>query len=175
MHSFHQSRGRIAFDVFCALTIAGSCVGAWMQTGATAFLPAAAVAAFYGVVLAFGLRIRHPAAVQPTDMAPTDDRLSDTMQNTVVPDPEPESTPASAGEEVETKKTKARAAKNAGNGKRKVSKRPAQAAAENLEAAVVEVPAPEPATDMAPVPIAPLFEPEPFVRQQRAVFGRKAG
>ena len=27
----------------------------------------------------------------------------------------------------------------------------------------------------APVPIAPLFEPEPFVRQQRTVFGRKAG
>ena len=26
-----------------------------------------------------------------------------------------------------------------------------------------------------PIPLVPLFEPEPFVRQQRAVFGRKAG
>ncbi len=26
-----------------------------------------------------------------------------------------------------------------------------------------------------PIPIVPLFEPEPFARQQRAVFGRKAG
>jgi hypothetical protein len=28
--------------------------------------------------------------------------------------------------------------------------------------------------ESSPVPLRPLFEPEPFVRQQRAAFGRKA-
>ena len=45
MHSFHHSRSRILFEVFCALAISASCVSAWMQTGAQALLPAAAVAA----------------------------------------------------------------------------------------------------------------------------------
>jgi hypothetical protein len=29
--------------------------------------------------------------------------------------------------------------------------------------------------EMPHIPLVPLFEPEPFVRQQRTVFGRKAG
>ncbi len=38
-----------------------------------------------------------------------------------------------------------------------------------------EVAAPLPAEEAPHVPLAPLFEPEPFARQQRAMFGRKAG
>jgi len=60
MHSFHYSRGRILFEVFCALAIAASCVGAWMQTGASAFLPAAVAAALYGLVHVFDMRRRKP-------------------------------------------------------------------------------------------------------------------
>ena len=41
MHSFHQSRGRIFFDFFCVLVIVASCMGAWMQTGASALIGAA--------------------------------------------------------------------------------------------------------------------------------------
>ena len=72
MQSFHRSRGRILFEVFCALAIAESCVGAWMQTGATAFLPAAVVAALYGIVNAFGMfgqRSTVAAAPQPVEAA----------------------------------------------------------------------------------------------------------
>ena len=49
MHSFHHSRGRIFFESVCALTVAASCVGAWIELGVPAFLPAAAAAAFYGL------------------------------------------------------------------------------------------------------------------------------
>ena len=59
MHSFHHSRSRILFEVFCALAISASCVGAWMQTGAWALLPAAVVAALYGIVHTFDLRRRN--------------------------------------------------------------------------------------------------------------------
>ena len=69
MHSFHQSRGRILFEVACALTISASCVVAWMQTYASAFLPAAAVAALYGLVHAFDLARPKPrlAADPPSE------------------------------------------------------------------------------------------------------------
>ncbi len=66
MHSFRQSRTRILFEVFCALAISASCVGAWMQTGASALLSAAAVSALYGLVHAFDMVGRRTAvAVEP--------------------------------------------------------------------------------------------------------------
>ena len=61
MRDFHQSRGRILFEVFCAFVVAASCAGAWMQTGASALLPVALVALLYGVVHAFDLARRNPA------------------------------------------------------------------------------------------------------------------
>ena len=61
MHSFHHSRGRILFEVACALTISASCVVAWMDLGTLAFLPAAAVAALYALVHLFDMRGRKPA------------------------------------------------------------------------------------------------------------------
>ena len=62
MHSFHQSRGRIFFEACCVLTMAACFAVAWLQTFASAFLPAAAVAALYGIVRAADLR-RRPAPV----------------------------------------------------------------------------------------------------------------
>ena len=56
MHSFHPSRGRVFFEVLCALVISASLVGAWIQTGATALLPAGSVAALYGLVHLFDMR-----------------------------------------------------------------------------------------------------------------------
>lgn len=66
MHSFHHSRGRIVFEVLCALGMAASGVAAWRQTGASALLAAAAIAALYGFAHLFDLRRPKPAgAVKP--------------------------------------------------------------------------------------------------------------
>jgi hypothetical protein len=56
MHSFYPSRGRIFFEVLCAFAVVTSCVGAWRQTGASALLIAAGVAALYGLVHLFDMR-----------------------------------------------------------------------------------------------------------------------
>ena len=76
MHSFHQSRGRILFEVFCALGISASCVFAWMQTYAPAMLGVAGFAGLYGLVHLFDMARRSPAvAASEEATAPaTDDR-----------------------------------------------------------------------------------------------------
>lgn len=76
MHSFHQSRGRILFEVFCALGISASCVFAWMQTYAPAMLAVAGFAGLYGLVHAFDMVRRSPAVAVPEEAAApaTDDR-----------------------------------------------------------------------------------------------------
>lgn len=55
MHSFQPSRGRILFEVFCALAVVASMVGAWRQTDASALLTAAAAAALFAMVRLFDL------------------------------------------------------------------------------------------------------------------------
>lgn len=61
MHSFHRSRGRIFFEVSCALAIAVCLANAWKQTGASALLAAAAVAGLFGIINAFDMLQRRPA------------------------------------------------------------------------------------------------------------------
>ena len=64
--AYHPSRGRILFEVLCALGMAASCAVAWMQTGASALLGAAAVAALYGLVHLFDMRLpKRAEAVEP--------------------------------------------------------------------------------------------------------------
>ena len=66
MHSFHPSRGRILFEVLCALGSQHPAVAHGMQTGASALLAAAAVAALYGLVHLFDLLPRRSVlAVEP--------------------------------------------------------------------------------------------------------------
>lgn len=65
MLSFRQSRGRILFDFLCVLVIVASCVGAWMQTGATALIGAAGAAGLYGLVRLFDMR--WPESVEATE------------------------------------------------------------------------------------------------------------
>jgi hypothetical protein len=55
MHSFQPSRGRIVFQVLCAIGVAASFGGAWLQTGASALLAASAIATLYGLVHFFDL------------------------------------------------------------------------------------------------------------------------
>jgi len=166
MHSFHHSRGRILFEVLCALAVSVSCVQAWMQTGASALLGAAAAAALYGFVHLFDLRRRAPAVeAAAADGEPV-------MTRPVVVEEVRPAEPAGPQAAVEPKpkgprKTPAR----------KPKAKPVKAADPTPE------PQPEPEEETSltevvpdPVPVAPLFEPEPFLRQQqRGMFGRKAG
>src|SRR5687767_14603536 len=104
MHSFGPSRGRILFETLCALAISASLVGAWMQTGASALLMAAGVAALYGLVHPFGRKdrpvamtnleeparevagrielvdVREVEAQQPADQEPATDEISDKLE-----------------------------------------------------------------------------------------------
>ncbi len=208
MHSFHPSRGRIFFEVLCALILAASFAAAWLQTGASALLPAAAVALLYALVHAFDMRRRTPVLAADPQRIEVE---SEVKRN---PPPDPEAEVHSAGadqplpwgtapEEAELVEPAAPPAEagrrkggsRKGNGRRasapKVAKLVAPAPAEVAEVAPQAPEEPEVATFVPPaevdvsefappdeaarVPHAPLFEPEPFARQQRAVFGRKAG
>jgi len=173
MHRFHPSRARILFEVFCAMTLAASFAVAWTQTGASALLPAAAVAVLYSIVRTFDLRHHSPVVVAATDTG----RQADTPAATA--EVEVEVCPA-VKEETAAAKPKRRSRK------KPAAPEPA-AVAESVEMASPEA---EPEArvefvdqgpdevefdDERPSAPVPLFEPEPFVRQQRTVFGRKAG
>ena len=162
MHSFHHSRGRILFEVLCALAVSVSCVQAWMQTGASALLGAAAAAALYGIVHLFDLRGPVPAVELAAPHA------EPIITRPVVVEEAMPAEPAAA-------EPKAKAARK--TAARKPKAKPVKAAEPTPE------PQPEPEADTSltevehdPVPLAPLFQPEPFLRQQqRGMFGRKAG
>jgi len=208
MHSFHHSRGRILFEVFCALVVAASCAGAWMQTGAWALLPAALAALLYGLTHIFDLAGRKPAVVaEPQRIDFSIDGQGDLLayQDASVPLTEADQQLAT-GDVVEDAKLVEPAAPLASGVRRaKAPRKSGRRASAPKEAKVIErvlpeeldvavptppeeeevgVPAPpeEAEVDVPPspeavvhAPLAPLFEPEPFVRQHRAVFGRRAG
>ena len=183
MHSFHQSRGRILFEVVCALTVAASCYGTWTQTGAWALLPAAAVAALYGLVHLFDLRPSRPARAAEPQRISLDETPGDypadvvSVQQAMVAE-EPEATePVLEAEPAKPKTpraTKPRRTKTMRKGGRRADDETAAAVVpaprEEAEAA-----SPTPFDETAHSNIEPLFEPEPFVRMPRPAFGRKAG
>ena len=199
MSSFRQSRGRIFFDTLCAFGMSASCAVAWMQTYSTALLGASGVAGLYGLVRFTDMFRRAPVVEQEPVLEDTQVVESmPVMEPEVVPEP---SAPAvdydpevleplelvPAKHELPPEVVAALVRKP----KRK-TKKPAKAdrAVEDTAASeptpLKDSPlAPEPSEpDAAQVhpepeyspPIAPLFEPEPFMRQhQRAAFGRKFG
>lgn len=66
MHSYQPSRGRILFEVLCALGISAALADAWLQTGVRGLAAAGLVAALYGLVHFFDLFRRNPAVeVEP--------------------------------------------------------------------------------------------------------------
>lgn len=178
MHSFHQSRGRIFFDIFCALTIGVSCAIAWLQTGASALLAIAGVAAAYSLVRATdaGQRIQRVAAEGP-DLGPAADMQGDLLAY-VAPAAKPVveevPKPAKAKRPSRKKKGDPVAAEPAVAELEEVAVEPAIAEPEDV-AAIVEGPAIVEAEEEHHAIVTPLFEPQPMVRQQRTVFGRKAG
>lgn len=202
MHSFHQSRGRILFEAACALIISASCVGAWMDLGVQAFLPAAAVSALYGLVRLFDMRRPKPAvaiAAPVVTMVETDfqgDLPTDVGASAQAPvaerdaSVEPVEEPLLVEDAATVEKTKP-AAKPRARKPRSSRKAEPVPTAEPVVEAVVEVElveeAASPVAETEPAapqvwdepeehaPVTPLFEPEPFVRMPRPAFGRKSG
>jgi hypothetical protein len=200
MHTFQPSRGRILFEVLCAVGIAASCGGAWIQTGASALLAASSLATLYGLVHFFDLFRSAPAvAVEPQRIEFAADGQADLSAVEEVADVEelvPETVVAieplsrtdnlvEIAEPVEPPAPKARRAKVSRKGGASPATAPKKAkTAEVAIADVAKVAGPslaevaevagtvilEPA---APVPHAPLFEPEPFARMPRQSFGRR--
>ena len=186
MYSFHQSRGRIFFEVLCALAVSVSCVGTWMQTGASAMLPAAAAALLYGLVHLFDMVRRRPAApktetvevvaVQPVEpMSNPMPVVAMVTAEPVMDDPVAEAAPAAI--EAVPPARKARQPK-APRKKAKVAK-PVPSEVATVGGLIAEDEAaaelPTPFEEEHHASVTPLFEPVPFVRQPRSGFGRKAG
>jgi hypothetical protein len=184
MHSFHHSRSRILFEVLCALAISASCGGAWMQTGAWALLPAAAVAALYGVVHSFDLRRRNSIDVVETqEIELATDRQVDPLAH-----PETGEQPVADNElEVahparEAERVEPAAPRGSQGSKAKVRpKGSSRRAGASGKAKVIELAPSDAETPYVPPPedaarphIEPLFEPETFARMPRQAFGRKA-
>jgi hypothetical protein len=201
MHSFHPTRERILFEVFCALAIAASCVGAWMQTGAWALLPGAFAAALYGLFHAFDLA--RPAATVTVDQpehevaTKVDDNVLEAAELEALVETEPErdvkvEETLELAAPPESAPRRAKAPRKAG-GRRtsapKVAKVIEAAPAEEVEVTVTTPP--EEVGVAAPVDaevawaldnetaahphVEPLFEMEPFARMPRRAFGRKGG
>lgn len=184
MHSFHQSPGRILFDFFCMLVIVASCMGAWIQTGASALIGVAAAAGLYGLVHLFDMRWSKPAeAVEPQriDFEPEAKVELAVTHEVIVPFASVELEPAieefvatAAPAELEAPRAKesrsTKAARKGGarrTGGAKAARLPEAAPVEEADTVA-------PATNEEPhTHVAPLFEPEPFVRMPRQAFGRR--
>ena len=200
MQSFHHSRARILFDVACAFGISASCVVAWMQTYATAMLPAAAIAALYGLVHAFDMARGSPAASEPAVTAEpaADDRAADEPVFVAAAPSEFVEAPVTAVAEPSPKRSRKSSKPKASRVMPEAEPQATEFVSEPQPEIAMVAAEPEPeiapvaeepefpelppelrivesAADEAPyVPATPLFEAEPFVRQQRAAFGRKA-
>lgn len=155
MNSFHHSRGRILFEVLCGLGISASLAGAWLQTDASALLAAAALSLVCGLVRLSDISGRKaaPEAVAQEEPAATVETV-ETVE---------EAQPAVELKAIRTKAPRKKAAPRAKPPKETPTAEPV--AVEEPEALPEE---------LAALPLEPLFEPQPFARQQHAVFGRKA-
>ena len=191
MHSFQPSRGRVLFEVLCALTVSASCAAAWMQTGASALLGAAGAAALYGLVHMFDMRrppTAHAFEPQRVDFEP---EAPEIILPTAAADEQVADTPV-AGEVAALEPAPARAGSGRrSGGSRKGSGRRAKAPkaakvtelapaaetpwpmAEEAASSAEEESASIPELEAAHPHIAPLFEPEPFARMPRPAFGRR--
>ena len=199
MHSHRRPRGRIFFEVLCALLIGASFVGAWIQTGAWAFIGPAFVFTLFGLYWSFDMfGSREPArvvaAVEPATApafvrevepvaAPVEIRTFEPAEEYVAFQPEPaieQPAPVAVAEHVPQPVIEAKP-------KRRSKKAKPEAVA--IVAEPVVEPDPEPVVEQAPVVfdeapsfdqdehhephIEPLFDPQPFARQARPAFGKR--
>ena len=163
MHSYNRPRGKVLFEVLCALSLAASLAGAWDQTGSSALLASASIMALVAIYWSFGLvardRVDDAAQLTLTAAGARVVAVEPAMQEEVFacePDVLTEPEPVATG----PKKRRAR----------KVQKAAAVVA-------LVGEP-PEPVAVAEPVssglPLEQLFDTQPLIRQPRPAFGRKA-
>lgn len=168
MQSNHKSRGRIFFELLCAFGISGSFALASMETQAPALLGAAGIAAFYGLIHFFDMFRRAPTAGAEAPR-PVAVARPETAPAVSVARPEP-APPVEL--EVAEPERPAEVSLTAPKPKKKRAARSKSGAGKASAAPALATVEPERQPEHPP--IAPLFEPEPFVRQQqRAAFGRK--
>lgn len=160
MHSHQRSRGKVLFEVLCALALAASFAGAWDDIRSPPLLGSAAIVALFAVYWSFGLFARRERVevAQPAVADTREPEMETAVQEEVLafePEVLPQPEPVAAAPK----------------------KRPAR---KTKKAAVVVAPFAEPLEPVAfeePVfdgpPLEQLFDPQPFVRQPRA-FGRKS-
>ena len=186
MQSFHHSRGKVLFEISCALAVSASCVGAWMQTGAWALLVAASIAALYGFSHAFDLKACRPAAAvesanaEPINVGP-DGVLSDEWAGVPLTATDDHRASEEAVENaspvepaMDSTKTKACRAKGRRKSGDRLTKRAKEAKATTFAPqAKAEISTTMMAAEEVHSPPVPLFEPQPFMRHTRVTFGRK--
>ena len=178
MHSHQRARGKIVFEAFCGLSLAASFAGAWDQTGSTALLASAAIMALASIYWLFGLvsRGRSDPAAQPSAVVVD---APEAEVETAVRDEvfacEPEVPTADRVEIFPFEPDVPTELEPVAPAPKKKRARKTKKAAADVAPAVEQ---PEPAVFDEPVsygpPPEPLFEPQPFVRQPRPAFGRKA-
>lgn len=195
MHSFQPSRGRIFFEVLCAIGIAASCGGAWLQTGASALLAAAAVATLYALVHFFDLFRRDLSlAVEPQriDFTPAGEVDLAVGSEGVAPEPtvremvdalaldprltdfgEQQLQPVEPIAAQQEEAVKEKASRKAGRRTAAPPKKAKTKQVADTEPSVVEPVFVEQATQVTQTHVAPLFEPDPFHRMPRQGFGRR--
>ena len=157
MHSFQPSRGRILFEVLCALAVVSSMVGAWRQTHASALLVAAAAAGLWAMARLMDLGRRQPvAAEEPQRIAFEPEAEGEVELKLSV------ETPLAALEQVPAAKTDideaegAEKAPRAGSGRRKGGSRKSNGRRASAKAEVIElVPAAEAETESGPEAVEP--------------------
>jgi len=198
MHRSIPSRGRVMFEVLCALAMSASLAGAAMQTHATALLGAAGVAAFYALVHLFDPKRPKSAETAEPQRFDFEPSIADIVVPMIPVEETADSAIAAIEEAAEPVATRSGSGRRTGgsrkgNGRRAKSSKaakvvelaavqrvePAWATAEDAGAESLADPASEeefiyPDGDEPSQPqIAPLFEPEPFVRMPRQGFGRR--
>jgi hypothetical protein len=163
MHSHQRARGKILFEAFCALSLAATFAGAWDQTGSSALLASASIMALVAIYCLFGLASRNRAdqIAQPTAVvanAPEAEVQSAVREEAFASEPEVPTVPEPVA--AAPKKQRARKTKKAAADVAPIVERPEPVAfRESISHAL---------------PLEPLFEPQPFVRQPRPAFGRKS-
>jgi hypothetical protein len=126
-------------------------------------LPAAFVAALYGLVHTFDMARRNPKAATSAQIAESvADQQGDLLQYIETNEPEPE-----VLEEAEATTALEESEPDAPSAPEDELENPAVTQEEGL--------AEQGSDEPEYTPVVPLFEPEPFVRKKRAAFGRKGG
>ena len=163
MHSHQRSRGKILFEVLCALGLAASFASAWDEIGSPSLLASASIMALFALYWSSGLIARDRVeVVAQTAVAVVDAPQAEVefvapeavfaCEPDILAEPEPVAAPP--------------------------RKRPARKARKAAAVVASMVERPEPDAIEEPVsdgpPLEPLFDPQPFARQPRPAFGRRA-